>query len=101
MCVCVYLFNIIELAITVVLCPQEYTGNSTGDVSRNGSNSGERIELFCTVWHMLVHNYNLRIFTKFVEVSGYSALCCVTLCEWSTNSVLSMDTRLQAGLSMV
>ena len=50
---------------------------------------------------MLVHNYNLRIFTKFVEVSGYSTLCCVTLCEWSTNSVISMDTRLQAGLFVV
>jgi hypothetical protein len=36
----VSLFNIIELAITVVLCPQDYAGNSTGDVSRNGSNSG-------------------------------------------------------------
>jgi hypothetical protein len=66
------LFNIIELAITVVRCPQEYTGNGTGDVSKNGTNSGQRNELFCAVWNLLVHNYNLRIFSKFVEVSGCS-----------------------------
>jgi hypothetical protein len=94
-------FNIIELAITVVPCPQEYAGNSTGDVSRNGSNSGQRNELFCAVWSLLVHNYNLRIFAKFVEVSGYSTSCCVTLCKWSTDSVISVDSRLEAGWSVV
>jgi hypothetical protein len=34
------IFNMKELQITIVLCPQEYTGNSTGDVSRNWSNFG-------------------------------------------------------------
>jgi hypothetical protein len=96
----VSLFNIIELAITV-LYPQEYAGNSTGDVSRNWSNSGQRNELLCALWHLLVHNYNLRIFAKFVEVSGYSALCYITLCKWSLDIVINMDTRLQTGWSVV
>jgi len=53
------------------------------------------------MWHVMVHNYNLRIFAKFVEVSGYSALCCITLCKWSPDIVISMDARLQAGWSVV
>lgn len=53
------------------------------------------------MWYLLVHNYNLRIFAKFVEVSGYSALCYITMCKWSPDIVISMDTRLQTGWFVV
>jgi hypothetical protein len=53
------------------------------------------------MWLLIVHNYNLRSFAKFVEVSGYSALCCITLCKWSPDIVISVDTTLQTGWSLV